>query len=80
MAKVLMKDSSVKERWREYFNKLLNEDSIGDMRTRDDTLLARHTFFHRIWIVEVKKKKKKRTLIQIKTRNITGPYDIPIKA
>ena len=28
--KVLVKDNDIKERWKEYFSKLLNEDYIGD--------------------------------------------------
>ena len=42
--KVLVKDNDYKERSREYFNKILNEDSIGGIRKRDDTLFAGHTF------------------------------------
>ena len=50
-----MKDHDIKERWSEYFNKLLNEDYIGSIRTRDDTLLSGHTFYWRIIVVKVKK-------------------------
>ena len=37
--KVLVKGNDIKERWREYFNKLLNEDSIESLRTRKDTFV-----------------------------------------
>ena len=43
----LVKDSDIKERWREYYVKFLNEDYVGDIRTRDDTQLTKHTFFCR---------------------------------
>ena len=38
--KVLLKDNDIKERQRKYFGKLLNEDYVEDIRTRDDTWLA----------------------------------------
>ena len=31
---VLVKDNVIKERWRDYFSKLLNEDYIGDIISR----------------------------------------------
>lgn len=37
------------------FNKLLDESLIGGLETRDDTSLARQTFYRGIWIVEVNK-------------------------
>ena len=42
--KVLVKDNDIKERPKEYFSKLLNEN-YEDIRSRDDTLLAKHIFF-----------------------------------
>ena len=39
--KVLMKDNAIKERCREYLNKLLNEDSKRDLGTRINTPLAK---------------------------------------
>ena len=57
------------------FSKLLNEDYIGDTRTRDDALFVEHTFLHRIRVVEVRK-----ALKQMKTGKATGPNDIPIEA
>ena len=54
--KILVKDNDIKEKWREYFSKLLNEDYIGDIRPREDTSLVEHTFFScRIRMVEVRK-------------------------
>lgn len=36
------KTNIISEMWREYFNKLLNEDSIGGVGTREGTSLAGH--------------------------------------
>lgn len=38
----LVKVNNIKEMWGEYLNKLLNEDTIGGLGTREDTLLAGH--------------------------------------
>ena len=70
-----MKDNDIKERWREYFSKLLNEDYVGDVGTREETLLEEHTFFRRIKEVEVRK-----ALKQMKTGKALGSDDILIKA
>ena len=70
-----MKDNDIKERWREYFTLLLHEDYIGDIRTKDDTSVAKHTFFSRIRVVEMRK-----ALKQIKTKKAMGPGDVPIEA
>ena len=43
--KVLLKDNDIKERWMEYFSVPLNEDYIGNTTTKEDTSLAKHTFF-----------------------------------
>ena len=56
-------------------SKLLNGDYMEGIISREETSLAKHTFFHRIRVVEVKK-----ALTQIKTIKATGSYDIPIKA
>ena len=70
-----MEDNCIKERWREYFSVVLNEDYVGDIRTKDDISLAKHTFFRRILVVEVRI-----ALKQMKTGKATGPDDIPIEA
>lgn len=53
-AKRLVNDNDIKERWREYY-KLLNKDSIGSLGTREDTLLALHTFYCRTKVAKVNK-------------------------
>ena len=42
---VIVEDNDIKERWREYFSILLNEGYIGDISTKDDILVTKHTFF-----------------------------------
>ena len=42
--KVLVNDNDIKEMWREYFSILLNEDYIGEIRTKHDISVAKHTF------------------------------------
>ena len=69
-----MKDNDTKERWREYFGKPLNENYVGDRRTRYDTLLVEQAFFHRIRVVEARKAMK-----QMKIENAIGPNDILIE-
>ena len=58
---VLVKDNDITKRWREYFCKLLNEDYVGYITTREDTLLTKHTFFRRIRAVGVRKALKVET-------------------
>ena len=59
----------------EYFSILLNKDYIGDIRTIEDTSLAKHTFFCKTSVVEVRK-----ALKQMKIGKATGPDDILIEA
>lgn len=44
--KVLVKDNAIKNE-KEYFNKFLNEDSIGDLGTREDNSLIAHTSYRK---------------------------------
>ena len=53
--KVIVKDIDIKERWREYFSKLLNEDPIGGLRARENNTFAGHAFHRKISVIEVKK-------------------------
>ena len=54
------------------FSKLLNEDYIGDIKTKEDTSLAKNTFICTIRVVKVRK-----ALKQMKIRRVTSPDDIP---
>lgn len=45
MQKVLVNDNDIIERLREYFNKLLIENSIGGLGSKEDTSLAGHKFY-----------------------------------
>ena len=42
---VPVKDNDVKERWREYFSKLLNEDYIGDIKNNTGYSVSKTYFF-----------------------------------
>ena len=53
--KVLVKDNDIKERQRENFNKLLNEDYMVGLRMGEDFSFVGYTFYHKIGVVEVKK-------------------------
>lgn len=54
---------------------ILNKDSKGNIRTRNDTSLAGHILYRKIRVVEAQKE-----LTQMKTGKATGPNDIPIEA
>ena len=72
---VLMKDNNIKERWKEYFKKLLNEDYIRDTRTKEHTSLAEHTFFS-----QNQGGGSEESIETNEDRKGYGPYDIPIEA
>lgn len=63
-----MKDNDNKQRWREYFNKLLNKESIGGLGLREDTSLVGHVVYHKIIAAEVK-----RALARMKMGKFMGP-------
>ena len=75
--RVLVKDEEIKERWRSYFQKLLNEDHVGNVglgigkirESRD------HRYLRRISVTEVKEALKK-----MKIGKALGPDGIPIEA
>lgn len=48
LVRFIRSDNNINKRWKEYFNKLLNEDSIRGLGTREDALLVGHSFYHRI--------------------------------
>jgi hypothetical protein len=72
---LLTKDENIKNRWREYFNKLFNEDSGSSSIDLDITFndLNRH-FVSRIQESEVKD-----TLKKMKGGKAMGPDGIPIE-
>ena len=75
--RVLVKDEEIKERWRSYFQKLLNEDHVGNVglgigkvrESRD------HRYLRRISVTEVKEALKK-----MKIGKALVPDGIPIEA
>ena len=75
--RVLVKDEEIKERWRSYFQKLLNEDHVGNVSlgiakvevSRD------HRYLRKISVTEVKE-----ALKRMKIGKALGPDGIPIEA
>ena len=73
--KVLVRDEEIKERYREYFDKLFNGSSTQDL---DDLIIQcqdmNHNYMRRISESEVKE-----ALKRMKSRKAVGPDGIPIK-
>jgi hypothetical protein len=72
--RLLVKDDEIKNRWREYFNKLFNDESEKTATELDDSVVINRRFVRRIQESEVKEALKK-----IKTDKALGPDDIPIE-
>ena len=73
--KVLVRDEEIKERWREYFDKLFNDSSTQDL---DDLTIQcqdmNHSYMRRISESEVKE-----ALKRMKSRKVVGTDGIPIE-
>jgi hypothetical protein len=69
-----VKDDEIKNRWREYFDKLFNDESEKTVIELDDSVDTNMQFVWRIQKPEVKEALKK-----IKTNKALGPDDIPIE-
>ena len=73
--KFLVRDEEIKERWRQYFDKLLNGSSTQDL---DDLTIQRqdmnHNYMRRISESEVKE-----ALKRMKSRKVVGPDRIHIE-
>jgi hypothetical protein len=72
--RLLVKDENIKNRWREYFDKLFNDKSKKIAIELDDSIDTNRRFVRRIQESEVKEALKK-----IKIGNVLGPDDIPIE-
>jgi hypothetical protein len=70
----LVKDDEIKNRWREYFDKLFNDESEKTVIELDDSVDTNMQFVWRIQKPEVKEALKK-----MKTNKALGPDDIPIE-
>ena len=73
--KVLVRDEEIKERWREYFDKLFNGSSTQDLN--DLTIQCQdmnRNYMRRISEFEVKE-----ALKRMKLRNVVGPDGISIE-
>jgi hypothetical protein len=69
-----VKDEEIKNRWREYFDILFNDESEKIAIKLDDSIDTNRRFVRRIQESEVKE-----TLKKIKTGKALGPDDIPIE-
>jgi hypothetical protein len=72
--RLLVKDKDIKNRWREYFDKLFNDESEKIVIELDDSIDTNRRFVRRIQESEVKEALKK-----MKTGKALGPDDIPIE-
>jgi hypothetical protein len=70
----LVKDEKIKNRWREYFDNLFNDESEKIAIDLDDSINTNRRFVRRIQESEVKENLKK-----MKTCKALGPDDIPIE-
>jgi hypothetical protein len=69
-----VKDDEIKNRWREYFDKLFNDESEKTAIELDDSIDTNRRFVRRIQESEVKEALKK-----MKTDKTLGYDDIPIE-
>jgi hypothetical protein len=72
--RLLVKNDEIKNRWREYFDKLFNDESEKTAIELDDSIDTNRRFIRRIQESEVKEALKK-----MKTGKALGPDDIPIE-
>jgi hypothetical protein len=70
----LVKDEEIKNRWREYFDKLFNDESEKIANELDDSIDTNGRFVRRI-----KESEMKEALKKMKTCKTLGPNDIPIE-
>jgi Reverse transcriptase (RNA-dependent DNA polymerase) len=70
----LVNDEEIKNRWREYFDKLFNDESEKTAIELDDSIDTNRRFVRRIQESELKEALKK-----MKTGKALGPDDIPIE-
>ena len=73
--KVLVRDEEIKERWREYFDKLFNGSSTQDL---DDLTIQCQDMNHNYMRI-ISESKVKETLKRMKSRKAVGPDGIPIE-
>jgi hypothetical protein len=72
--RLLVKDEEIKNRWREYFDKLFNDESEKTAIELDDSIDTNRRFVRRIQESEMKEALKK-----MKIGKALGPDDIPIE-
>jgi hypothetical protein len=72
--RLLVKDEEIKNRWREYFDKLFNDERKKTAIELDNSIDTNRRFVRRIQEYEVKK-----TLKKMKIGKTLRPYYIPIE-
>ena len=75
--RVLIKDEEIKERWKSYFEKLLNENNLANLTIEECDNLGitnEHKFFRRFSMLEIKN-----ALSKMKNAKALGPDAIPIE-
>jgi hypothetical protein len=73
--RLLVKDEEIKDRWREYFDKLFNGENEGPALGLDDSFDdTNRCFFRRIQEAEIRE-----TLKRMKEGKAMGPDGIPIE-
>ena len=73
--KVLIRDEEIKERWREYFDKLFNDSSTQDL----DDLTIQCQDMNCNYMRRINESEGKEALKRMKSRKIIGPDGIPIE-
>jgi hypothetical protein len=74
--RVLVKDEEIKERWKDYFDKLFNESHAQDL---GDFSIPFHEM-NRDFMRKIQKKEIAEALKKMKSRRAVGPDGIPIEA
>ena len=67
--KVLVRDEKIKEKWREYFDKLFSDSSTQDL---DDLIIQRQDMNHS-YMRKISESEVKEALKSIKSRKVVSP-------
>ena len=73
--KVLVQDEEIKERWREYFDKLFNGNSTQDL---DDLTIHCQNMNHS-YMCRINESEVKEALKRMKSKKVVSPDGIPIE-
>ena len=73
--KVLVRDEEIKEKWREYFNKLFNGISTQDL----DDITIQCQDMNRNYTRRISESEVKEALKKMKSKKTVGPHGIPTR-